>query len=140
MISVNSSDAVATSSTAIIAPTGASSRCGIDVDEIFTNTSEVFLSGNGSTLHDRKVQPLDNDSWTAEHNARFKELVREEALRDLSIPELVELESLTRRRRFRKYPRSADEILRERQQQKLTRTLVLALKNYVQFHEAARHA
>jgi hypothetical protein len=140
MIAVNSADTVATSGIVVTAQAGVSSGNGINVDEIFSNTSGVFLSGeDGSSLHDRKVQPMDNDAWTAEHNARFKELAREEALRELSIPELAELESLTRRRRFKKYPRSAEEILRERQQQKLTRSLVQALKDYVRFHEAASH-
>lgn len=85
------------------------------------------------------VQAMAIDHWGAEKNARFKELSRNEALRELSTEELAELESLTRLRRFEKYPRSADEILWQRRQQNLTRRLVQALQAYVEFHETPRN-
>lgn len=80
------------------------------------------------------------ERWSAEKNARFKELACMEALGDISVEGLAELESLTRIRRFARYPRSADEILWHRHQQNLARRLVQALKDYVEFHEAARGA
>jgi hypothetical protein len=83
------------------------------------------------------VSPL--DCWDAENNLRYKELARDEALRELSIEELAELETLTRLRRFAKYPRSAEEILWERRQQKVTHGLVQAVQTYVEFHETPRH-
>lgn len=85
-----------------------------------------------------RIEAIDTDHWTAAKNVRFKQLARDEALRELSIEELAELESLTRLRRFEKYPRSADEILWQRRQQNLTRGLVKALEAYVEFHEAPR--
>jgi hypothetical protein len=84
------------------------------------------------------VQAANLDHWSAEKNARFKELSRNEALRELTIEEQAELESLTRVRRFEKYPRSADEILWQRRQQQLTRSLLQALHEYVEFHETPR--
>lgn len=77
--------------------------------------------------------------WGALANARFKELSREEALRDLSAAETLELDELTRLRRMAKYPRSAEEILWQRRQQKVTDALVNALKVYVDFHHGTNH-
>ena len=85
-----------------------------------------------------RVEAVDVDHWSAEKNARFKELARNEALGETSVAESAELESLTRLRRFEKYPRSADEILWQRGQQKLTRSLAQALEAYVEFHETPR--
>src|ERR1035437_7549620 len=82
------------------------------------------------------ISCIDADAWSAKKNIRFKELARDEALRELSIQELAELDSLTKLRRFAKYPRSAEEILWQRRQETLTRTLVQALEDYVEFHEA----
>jgi hypothetical protein len=84
----------------------------------------------------RIVRACAVEHWTPQDDARFKELLRNEALRDLSTVELAELESLTRRRRIEKNPRSADEILWQRRQQSLTRNLVRALRAYVDFHQA----
>jgi hypothetical protein len=84
------------------------------------------------------VEPVTIERWTAEANLRFKELARNEALRDLSVEEYKELEALTRLRRFEKYPRSAEEILWQRHQQQLTQGLVKALEDYVEFHETTR--
>jgi len=86
-----------------------------------------------------RVPMIPVERWDAEKNLRYKALAKDEALRDLSIEELAELETLTRLRRFAKYPRSADEILWERRQQKVTRGLVQAVQTYVEFHEATRH-
>jgi hypothetical protein len=88
----------------------------------------------GSASSGLKVNAIPIERWDAEKNSRFKTLAREEALRELSIEELADLERLTRLRRER-YPRSADEILWQRRQQKLTQTLVEALQAYVEFHE-----
>jgi hypothetical protein len=77
------------------------------------------------------------ECWNPKKGLRFKALARGEAIRDLSIEELAELESLTRLRRFEKNPRTADEILWHRRQQKLTQSLVQALEKYVDFHETS---
>lgn len=78
-----------------------------------------------------------SEAWNPQREFRFKELSRSEALRELSIDELAELETLTRLRRHAKNPRTADEILWQRKQSRLTRDLVQALQNYVGFHEIA---
>ena len=78
---------------------------------------------------------FDADRWDAEKNSRFKVLARKEALEDLSVEEFSELESLTRLRRLKLYPRTADEILWQRGQQKVTQGLVQALKAYVKYYE-----
>ena len=86
------------------------------------------------------VKAIEFVRWSAEKNLRFKELARNEALQELSIEELAELESLTRLRRFEKYPRSAEEILWQRRQQDITRALVQKLKEYVDFHETPHNS
>ncbi len=82
------------------------------------------------------VKANHNETWSAKKNLRFKELVRAEALGKIGIEEIAELEKLTRLRRFEKYPRSADEILWQRQQQKLTQQLLQSLEEYVDFHSS----
>lgn len=86
------------------------------------------------------VKAIEVVRWSAEKNLRFKELARNEALQELSIEELAELESLTRLRRFEKYPRSAEEILWQRRQQDITRALMQKLKEYVDFHETPHNS
>jgi hypothetical protein len=101
--------------------------------------TKVGISKSNSTSSGLILEPAVVEGWTAQKNLRFKELSRKEALEDLSIEELSELNSLTRLRRFKKFPRSADEILWQRRQQKLTRGLLRALQDYVEFHEAPSH-
>src|ERR1019366_8458672 len=52
------------------------------------------------------IEAVDSDCWTAAKNVRFKQLARDEALGDLSVDELAELNSLTHLRRHEVYPRS----------------------------------
>jgi hypothetical protein len=94
-----------------------------------------FREGFAASDSTINVEHVDLHVWTAEKNARFKELAREEAIRDLPLEELAELDFLARIRRGEKYPRSADEILWGRRQEKLTLGLVNALEAYVEFHE-----
>jgi hypothetical protein len=107
-----------------------------------SNRAEAFANNMGtrSGASGISVEALESNHWSAEKNARFKELARDEALRELSAEELAELESLTRLRRQEKYPRSPHEILWQRRQQKLTRSLVEALKAYVEFHETPHNS
>ena len=81
------------------------------------------------------VKAASSDAWNPQREFRFRELARSEALRELSIDELAELEALSRLRRHAKNPRTADEILWQRKQSKLTRDLVQALQAYIGFHE-----
>jgi hypothetical protein len=105
-----------------------------------SNIPEVSIdkSGGSSSGVSLTAGIVDVERWSAEKNVRYKELSRNEALGQLSVEELAELDSLTRLRRFKKYPRSAEEILWQRHQQKLTRNLVQALQTYVEFHETSR--
>jgi len=105
-----------------------------------SNTLEACVGGNqvGFGVSGLEAEAVDVGHWSATKNARFKELARNEALTGLSIEDFAELETLTRLRRFEKYPRSADEILWQRRQQKVTRGLVEALEAYVHFHETPR--
>jgi hypothetical protein len=75
------------------------------------------------------------EHWNVGKNAEFRKLAEKEALGNLTPEEALELDSLTRLRRQKNYPRTADEILWHRRQQKLTRGLLEALKDYVEFHE-----
>ena len=120
---------------AVSSETAASFESSIESNSI--ETSVPNCQANPGPLEVR-ANSVDVDRWSAEHNARFKELARREALEELSIEELAELERLTNLRRFEKYPRSADEILWQRRQQKLTRGLVDALQAYVEFHQPTR--
>jgi hypothetical protein len=105
--------------------------------DVQSNTAEASPQRFGLRQADfqLRVEGLDADHWNAEKNARFKQLAQDEAFRELSIEEFAELESLTRLRRIERFPRSADEILWHRRQQKVTYDLVKALQVYVEFHE-----
>jgi hypothetical protein len=115
----------------------------IDLDNIAESNLTSFSMnsfGLSSADSDVVVEPVDTEHWSAEKGQRFKYLAENESLGELSIEELGELESLTRLRRFEKYPRTADEILWHRRQQKVTSGLVQALQMYVDFHEIPHNA
>ena len=73
-------------------------------------------------------------TWGADANIRFKELARKEVMNDLTPAEWAELDSLAALRRQAKFPLSADQILWQRKQSALTKRLLEALKEYVEFH------
>lgn len=78
--------------------------------------------------------------WTAAMTKRFRELVRKEALENLSPAEAVELERLTRDRRNLQHPRTVEEVLWETRQREVTARLIEALREYVEFHQAPHPA
>ena len=80
------------------------------------------------------ISPSQPTEWSPAFKGRFAELVRKEALSQLTLEELAELESLTELRERTVYPRSASEILWERKSQKVTKELMKALEAYVEFH------
>ena len=132
---------VLTSALVAEVPDTVSSEANTHVDVPFeSNGLKVFVPvpEAGTVTCAMVIEVPEAECWTAEKNARFKELARDEALRDLSVEELAELESLTRLRRLEVYPRSADEILWQRRQTRLTQGLVQALEAYVDFHETPR--
>lgn len=110
--------------------------------EVQTNspTASVDAHTNESGKLVEIVGQWDAGMWTAEKGQRFRELARRESLGDLPVEEQAELEELTRLRRSVKNPRSADEILWERRQNRVTNELVRALQNYVEFHKTPHHA
>ncbi len=78
--------------------------------------------------------------WTRAMAKRFRELAKKEALNTIASEELQELERLTRDRRNLEYPRTADEVLWEVRQRRVTGNLVQALKAYVEFHKLPHRA
>jgi hypothetical protein len=102
-----------------------------------SNLAEISLGSFGSSFvgSENTVKAVATQHWSAEKAQRFQQLSRIESLGELSIGELAELETLTRLRRFAKFPRTADEILWHRRQDKVTTGLVQALQKYVEFHE-----
>lgn len=110
----------------------------IRVDPSYSNAvhiTELDFGNPVSSIPTIAVEPL--AGWNAAANARFKELTRQEALLELDVEEMIELEELTRLRRAARHPCSADEILWQRRQQKLTDSLLAALKAYVEFHQSS---
>ncbi len=77
--------------------------------------------------------------WTKRMERRFEELSIGEAFSRLSDKEKKELEDLTKERRRLHHPRTAEEILFEYRQRKLTSNLVKAVQEYVQFHDEVPH-
>lgn len=94
-----------------------------------------FTGVRGSSSRVIRVSPI--AQWNGKTNARFNELARKEALGGISIGELAELESLAALRRSEKSPRTADQILWDRRQEKITHDLIQALQAYVEFHETS---
>jgi|GEM_PF-2076874 hypothetical protein len=73
--------------------------------------------------------------WTKAMAKRFRELVRKEALGNLTDAESAELEQLTCDRRNLLHPRTIEEVLWEAKQRKVTAKLLEALREYVEFHQ-----
>jgi hypothetical protein len=112
---------------------------GVNVSfDVIPQSNQLSTPVQDSESSERTFNAPFAEKWNAESNARFKELARAEAIRDLSVEELAELNALTRLRQAEKYPRSADEILWQRRQHNVTRNLVHALTTYVKFHETPR--
>jgi hypothetical protein len=73
--------------------------------------------------------------WSKRMEKRFEQLSISEAFGRLSSGERDELENLTKERRRLHHPRTAEEILFEYQQRKVTSELVKAVQKYVNFHD-----
>lgn len=76
-------------------------------------------------------------NWTKQMGKRFDELARLEAFGKITPPQLSELEMLASDRRNLQYPRTAEEILWEYNQRRLTTNMVKAVQEYAKFHECA---
>lgn len=98
------------------------------------------VAGEETETHQTRAYAEAATEWTKAMARRFRELARKEALGTIAAEEASELERLTRERRNLEYPRPADEVLWEINQRQVTANLVHALKDYVQFHQAPRHA
>lgn len=142
MLRVSTAGTILSSAMVAAVPNTVSSMPSIQIATITgANKPEAIVScfQMEPVVPDRRIKPLVVNHWSSEKDTRFRELVRKEALQEVSVEESAELEVLTRLRRAEKYPRSADEILWQRRQQSLTRDLVQALQAYVEFHETPRN-
>lgn len=74
--------------------------------------------------------------WTRKMERRFEELSIAEAYSAISDRQQTELEDLSFERRRLHHPRTADEILFEYRQRKVTSNLIKAVQAYVKFHDA----
>lgn len=119
----------------------ASSTNAVTVGNSFSNAEVVAEYSFGAQSGSNQTVVFDTvETWSPAKNIRFKELARAEAIRDLSIGEILELDDLTKLRRDTKHPRTADEILWQRRQQKLTNKLLDALVDYVEFHKGTNYS
>lgn len=80
--------------------------------------------------------PAVDAGWTGRSETRYRSLSRAEALGTITLEETLELEDLTELRRITINPPTADEILWQRKQKKVTRTLLEALDAYAEFHNS----
>jgi hypothetical protein len=78
--------------------------------------------------------------WSRKMDKRFEQLSIAEALGRISVAEQDEIENLTKERRRLHHPRTAEEILFEYQQRKVTSDLVKAVQKYVNFHDLPHQA
>ena len=72
--------------------------------------------------------------WTKQMAKRFDELSIMEAFGKISPEQMIELEDLAQDRRNLKYPRSAEEVLWEYRQRRITSNLVKAVQEYARFY------
>jgi hypothetical protein len=80
------------------------------------------------------------DEWTTALQMEFRQLAIKEAEDKISPKEVNRLEELTTLRRVHQHPRSADEVLWEFEQRRLTERLLATLKSYVEFYEGPSEA
>jgi hypothetical protein len=80
------------------------------------------------------------EEWTTALQTEFRQLAIKEAEDKISRKEVNRLEELSTLRRVHQHPRSADEVLWEFEQRKLTKHLLATLKSYVEFYEGASEA
>jgi hypothetical protein len=84
-----------------------------------------------------QVEFPESAEWTPRLRDRFAKLAKMKAIGRLALNQRIEFEKLSALRR-RNYPRSGEEIIAEYEQRVLTRGLVQAFTNYVEFHK--KHA
>jgi hypothetical protein len=80
------------------------------------------------------------DEWTVPLQKEFKHLAVKEAEGMISPEEANRLENLAALRRVYQHPRSADEVVWEFEQRKLSERLLATLKSYVEFYEGPSKA
>jgi len=135
-------DGVSSSNVALVESNVVSSGLSIVIPCLVESNFQISInehsqpSNNGYSVGERD----DLVTWHAGNGKRFDELSLKESFENLSPDELAELNQLTRMRRAAKYPRTADAILWERKQRKITSRLIQALTEYVEFYEPTRGA
>ena len=129
-----------TASTAIV--------CRIEPGTLELDVLSQFNSDPSQELLDKtfeettgKSQPVapEFQEWTPALEAKFRRLTEDKALKRLSLKAKVEFERLAAVRRRLHNPRSGEEVMAEYEQRMLTRNLVSALTQYVEFHNMPHH-
>ncbi len=98
------------------------------IDQDQPSTTPTKISQSQSEI----PEPIE---WTPKLEAKFNRLAQSKALNQLSIIANVEFEKLSAYRRQLKNPRTGEEVIAEYEQRMLTRDLVQALANYVNWHK-----
>lgn len=98
--------------------------------------AEILLDNSTKQRTDQNKSTIGEiGEWTQKLEVRFRRLAEDKALNQLSIKAMVEFEKLMALRRQLKNPRTGEEVLREYKQRMVTRNLVNALTQYVEFHQ-----
>jgi hypothetical protein len=143
MIAISVTDFGSTNSVANIDRVEAiSSGTSFLADDLAASNTSLQFDNDLNTVSNESVTfaPQMPDRWDAEKGMRFKDLAQKEAVGDISVEELVELDFLSVLRTRHKNPMKADEILWQRRQRSLTRAMIDSLKQYVEFHHVPRSA
>ncbi len=83
---------------------------------------------------------ISHQEWTPDLERRFQRMAEDKAVNRLNLSKKVEFEKLHALRRRLKYPRTGEEVIAEYKQRMLTRNLVQALAEYVEFHNTANNS
>lgn len=100
------------------------------LDPVLSSLPQADEAPSVPSLHDNL-----QEGWTPTHQKRFHALAVKEALDSLSPQEANELRALSDRRRQEESPRTGEEVIREFKQYQLTRNLIKALSQFVDFYE-----
>jgi hypothetical protein len=122
----------------------ASERLNVD-SHAYATQNWLETVGDDSQFRGAALTPLFEatapiDEWTTDLQKEFKELAVKEAEDKISAEGVNRLEQLAVLRRMYQHPRSADEVLWEFEQRRLTERLLATLKSYVEFYEGPSEA
>ena len=107
-----------------------------EIDHSSPNSLTPKVDPDADGSFNIKLSDTPEEGWTETHHKRFHALAVKEALGSLTPSEAVELDALTIRRRQEESPRTGEEVIHEFKQVRVTRELVKALRQFVNFYEA----